>query len=210
MSFLIWTSASARATAIVQTNGAWTKSGDTTQRYLGTVRPRSATAYQIKRNAADGGATAGPAGIDIWNVSNRKQTAVQVAGPSANYTYSTGAWRQTNGSAQCQVDVVSGLPGDLISLAATALVSSTGTNNFGRCCVAVGKNGTTPGGVRFNTTVYNTLNWVVLRAARDEEVTLGVNAYTWLERASADGAQTWTGYNDANDLTPGIAATLWY
>jgi len=210
MSFLNWTSASARATAIVQTNGAWTKSGDTTQRYLGTVRPRSATAYQIKRNAADGGATAGPAGIDIWNVSNRKQTAVQVAGPSANYTYSTGAWRQTNGSAQCQVDVVSGLPGDLISLAATALVSSTGTNTFGRCCVAVGKNGTTPGGVRFNTTVYNTLNWVVLRAARDEEVTLGVNAYTWLERASADGAQTWTGYNDANDLTPGIAATLWY
>ena len=43
---LVWTSDTARATAIVKVNGRWTKSGDPTRLYLGTIRTTS-TAGQV-------------------------------------------------------------------------------------------------------------------------------------------------------------------
>jgi hypothetical protein len=67
LELLAWASTSARATALVDQNGVWTKSGDITRRYVGTIYARTASSCAWVRN----GYNTATAQCDIWNAENR-------------------------------------------------------------------------------------------------------------------------------------------
>jgi hypothetical protein len=188
-----WASANARVTPLSQTTGVWVKPGDPTRRYLGTVRPRSATTYQIRRSSV---MTTAPAGIDIWNVSNRIQANVTLLSGSSDWSYSTGTYRQANGSANAQIDTIAGLATDAIALTLLGIVSSTGTSATDKATVAI----STPltglqTGARANVTVNTTVGTVQVTAYLNDTAPLGVGAYKWLEKGTSTATNTW--YADA-------------
>ena len=208
-----WTTATpgARATALTMVDGVWTKSGDSSRRYLGTVRPRSATTYQIKRFATDQGSAGsiGPGGIDIWNVDNRKPVAVSIRSAGSDYTYNTASYRQAGGSVQCQIDTIAGLPAtDSINLVVTSAVSSSDAGTGGKATVAIGVNNTTQDGIRTAPSVFSALGRVELFAALNGTVPLGVTAYLWLERGTGAGTNTWAGNSDSSTNHPGMLAIV--
>lgn len=204
-----WTDATTRATAITRTSGVWVKNSDPTRRLLGTVRPRSATTFQMRR--LSDWSTA-PAGLDIWNVDNRRQSPLTLNGTGANYTYTTATVRQANGLANAQIDTISGLAGAdaiTVNVRATATGTSTGTSDY--CAIAVGQgSGTlTPSSLRGVGTVIAAVGAVGLFAMTCESVPLGIGAYKWLERGSGAGTVTWLGNTPAENQ-PGMTATVWW
>jgi hypothetical protein len=109
---LNWTSGTARATGLTRQNGVWTKTGDATRRYLGTVRPRSATAYHIYTNGSD----TQPARCDLWNTDNqyrllfhyeRSWTPETFTHPTAN------TWVGFNGTSS-RFEFVQGIAGNFL------------------------------------------------------------------------------------------------
>lgn len=203
---LDWTSATARATALVRQDGVWTKTGDPTRRYVGTVRPRSATTYQVRRTTAWNTASGG---IDLWNVDNRKEANVTLQSPGSDWSYATATYRQANATANAQIDTIAGLATDCISLSLLAIVSSTGVGAGDKATVAI-SNPTTglQTGLRGYATVNATVGSVELAAFLVDTAPLGVGAYKWLEKGTGSGTVTW--YGDAvTENQSGMQATVW-
>lgn len=206
---LNWTDATTRATALFRVNGVWTKTGDASRRYLGTVRPRSATTYQM-RWLSDW--STAPAGLDIWNVDNRRQAQLTLNGVGANWVYTTATTRQANGNANAQIDTLSGLANvDPITVAVRAMATGTSTGTGDNCMVAIGQNNgsLSPNGLRGLATVIAALGTVGLHSMTCESVQLGVGAFKWLERGSGAGTVTWLG-NSAAENQPGMTAAVWW
>jgi hypothetical protein len=87
-----WTSANARATAIVQQNGVWVKSGTLTQRYLGTILPDSSTTFTHRQDTS--GTTFPICGL--WNQDNRMPGGFFWL-PTFSSSWSAGSsWSQIN------------------------------------------------------------------------------------------------------------------
>jgi hypothetical protein len=153
MVFLNWTSASARATAIAQTNGVWVKSGDPTQRYLGTVYPRSATTYSIVRS----GYTTTTSKCDIWNNDNRRSEIFwqETAWTGSLATSSANTWfMATTGH---KFEFITGRAITPLDAQMNIGVNSAGVANAGYCGIAL--NSTTPAhGGRAATTAGEILN----------------------------------------------------
>ena len=101
---LNWTNATARATPLVLQDGVWSRSGAITHRYVGTCRPRTATSYSWVTQGINA-----PARLDLWNASNRVIAAWNVETNVDSWTYTTQTFRQAQGSANYQLDVVAGL-----------------------------------------------------------------------------------------------------
>jgi hypothetical protein len=203
---LNWTSGTARATAITRVNGVWTKSGDATRRYLGTVRPRSATTYAIRRQP---NWTVGTAAVDIWNVDNRKQTNVVIQSPGSDWTYSTATYRQANAQTNAQIDTLAGLAGDCASLVLLATVSSTGAGAGDKAGVAIsGALSSSQTYLRVFATVNSTVGTVELTAFSQDQVPLGVGAFKWLEKGTGSGTNTWYG-DTATENQSGLGGVIW-
>lgn len=82
-----WTNDTTRATAIVQQNGVWVKSGDATRRYIGTIRTTGVSGQcedsYTKRF--------------VWNFQNRISRTCFTTNTSASWTYGSPVWREANG-----------------------------------------------------------------------------------------------------------------
>jgi hypothetical protein len=203
---LNWTSGTARATAIARQNGVWTKSGDATRRYLGTVRPRSATTFAIRRTP---NWSTGTAAIDIWNVDNRKQTNAVIQSPGSDWTYSTATYRQANATAAAQIDTIAGLAGDCASLVLLATVSSTGVGAGDKAGIAIsGPLTSSQTYLRVFATVNATVGTVQLTAFSHDQVPLGIGAFKWLEKGTGSGTNTWYGDTVTENQT-GLAGVIW-
>jgi hypothetical protein len=185
-----WTSATSRtpAVALAKQNGVWCKSGDTTRRYLGTVRPRSATTYRVQRFNA---VSTGSVGIDYFNENLRKQTAIQLTDTVANQAYSTATWRQWAASANAQIDTVAGLPGDPVSITAMASANTSNTTTtISFPLIGIGVNNATPVGARtmegISRIASAPFDMSTISAAIAVNSTLGVTAYWWLQYGSGN------------------------
>jgi len=181
-----WTSATARATAIARLNGVWTKSGDSTRRYLGTCRPRSATTYHLQTNATD----TTPAKCDLWNIDNqvtasfryrRSWTPETFTHPTAN------TWVGANGSAS-RFEYVQGVPGTWTRAQAFAAVQSktfAAVTGIGYDTVA------TPSGTRTRVLVTNTNDAVTAVGQYSLQSPIGVHYLAWVLWAQSTAVVWW-------------------
>ena len=102
---LAWTSDTARATALVKQDGVYVKSGDTTRRYVGTIRTTSTTGQcedSLRKRF-------------VWNYYNRvARLAMRV--DTDSHAYTTNAWRQWEGSSDSQIEGVFGIAEDNVQV----------------------------------------------------------------------------------------------
>jgi hypothetical protein len=201
-----WASGTARTTALVRQNGVWTKSGDATRRYLGTVRPRSATTYRVQRsNNID----VGSAGIDYWNVANQRTASVTLLTTANLYAYASVS-RQVFGSANSQIEVVQGLADRPVEARAFMYINNNG--NLAVAGTGIGVNDTAavhPLCVRQVAVAVAVANAnAPCSAVLSLQAGLGVARYTWLE--AGDPNSNFFGRTTSPLALPGITLSCWY
>lgn len=196
---LAWTNATTRATALALVGGRWTKSTDATRLYLGSF-------YTPADNLTDDSAGK----RFVWNAYNRVLRPMKVIETTNTWTYSTGAYRQANGSAANQLDFVRGLDADAVR--ATALASAiNSTATLRDVYTAIGLDSATvnAGLVGFGTAP-NTYQ-VQMSAHYSGLPGIGRHFLAWLERGASAGAdtQTWYGDNGGTVIQSGILGEVW-
>jgi len=202
LELLAWTSDTVRATALTRaTTGTWTKTGDLTRRYLGSVRT-TPVAGQTEDSLAK---------RYLWNVSNRVARPMRVLEATDSWTYSTNTWRQARATATNQLDFLIGIAEVLVE--ATILVGESGTSTSVLAWVAVGEDSTTtpdaagligaaPG---FNTSLQSPVVSTLRKVPA-----VGRHTWVWLEKSNnaAAGVTTFYGDNGADGTVSGIAGTV--
>lgn len=122
---LAWSSATARATALVRQDGVLCQSGALTRRYLGTFRTTStSTTADTKARRF------------VWNTNHRVQRLLEITDSTDSWNYAVATWRQVRATAANAVSYVCGGGGsdgsvaeDLVVAYAT-LVTAAGDGNF--------------------------------------------------------------------------------
>lgn len=179
---LAWTNDTTRATALAEQDEVLVKTGDTQQRYVGTVR--TATASQLNDSAAM---------RHVWNYYNRVPRSLQVLEATASWTYTTATVRQANGAAGNQVDLVCGVQEVLMTLT----LKAEGVNDGGAfISVGIGEDSTTTytdndGSRKNGTDTFPIVAPLVRYPA------IGRHFYSWNEWSTAAGTTTWYGTNAA-------------
>lgn len=120
LELLAWTDATTRATALARQDGIYTKSGDATRRYLGTIRASGAGTCDDSH-----------AKRFVWNAYNRVRQPLIKQDATESWTYSTNAWRMANGSAANRVEIVVGLVDDVIDITVNAFPTGSVTGGVG-------------------------------------------------------------------------------
>jgi hypothetical protein len=132
-----WASDTGRGTGAGTTELDFSKSGIPTNKNAITLRFGSATGNTINvpanqatyvgsfRAIANGQTTDSKSQRLLFNAFNQASRILRVADPTASWQYSTAAWRQANGNANNQIDVLLGLPGIGISLQSIVFCSTT-------------------------------------------------------------------------------------
>lgn len=184
LELLAWTSDVVRATLLtLATTGAWTKTGDLTRRYLGTIRTTTVAGQsedsQTKRY--------------LWNAYNRAKKTLQRLEATANWPYTIATIRQANGAVANQVEVVIGLADQAISLALRALVSNS-AGGGSHTTVGIGLDSTTsflaPSLVMADPAA---ASFFALTAVIAHTPPIGRHVYSWNEYSVASGVTTWYG-----------------
>lgn len=202
LEFLNWTSATARATAIVRLDGVLVKSGAATRRWLGSCRARSATTYHFVQNGSDL-----PCKFDLFNADNRIEFAFMLRALTNTWTYTLATWRQAQASANYQVDIMVGLQEELFS--GDLLVSSRNSTISIPRQVGIGFDSTTA----FTGTTSATANTVAsIESDQNARIghmpSIGRHFYAWLEISTATGTCTWVGDDGALRLQSGMSG-MW-
>ncbi len=185
---LVWTSDTARATAVTIQDGRYCKSGDKTRLYLGTFRSTSTTATEdsVQRRL-------------LWNTYNRTERPVAVATTSSSWSYASAAWRAADNSNGNRAEVVCGLQISLIRIV-LQVVMQPGSNG-GAAQVGVGED--TAASVdaafvgRYAAFNANALNIIVIGGGvLSKIVPLGYHFYQWVESAES-GTTSFFGLSSA-------------
>lgn len=115
---LVWTSDTARATALVYQDGVLTKNGDPTRRYMGTVRTTGVTG-QTEDSVQNG---------LLFNHYNRVLRAQQISS-GTSHSYTTGSFRSWNNDAALRVTMMLGVQDQAVAvnLSSEQLTSSAGS-----------------------------------------------------------------------------------
>lgn len=111
LEFCLWTSTTARATAITRQDGVIVKSGATTRRYLGTVATTTTdgqTEYSFGASASGGTA----ANLLLFNFSNRRTVRPSVTDSGSAYSYATGTMRSARASTSNRINFIVGISED--------------------------------------------------------------------------------------------------
>lgn len=168
----VWTSATARATALAYQNGVLVKSGTTTRRYLGTIYINSSggqtdDTYRIR---------------SVFNNDNRVNRAVRVFDTTSNWSYATATWRQARATTTNQITVMQGVAEEGISLSGQC--SWTSDSGANRGAISIGEDSTTTPattatyGSSFNPST-NLLEPITTQYSTIPAV--GLHTYVWLE-----------------------------
>lgn len=109
-----WTNDTTRSVALIRQNGVWCKSGDTTRRYVGSIRTGTA-----------GTCTSSEERRHVFNANNRLPHTLRRQ-PVANSWNAVGTnWRAANGNNSNRVQLICGLRETMADL---AIVGIAGTN----------------------------------------------------------------------------------
>ena len=197
LEFLIWTSGTARATALAYQDGVLVKSGDATRRYLGTFTPNTNTQVSDTLTRRH-----------LFNYYNRVRKSMNAFVAATAYTYTTATWRQAHGGAVEELDFTVGVAEDAIS----AWVSSNAANTSANIEVAVGiaidstsvPNVTTPKSFTQAANIASTLT-----VSYEYVPSVGIHALVWLEYSAATGTTTWNTTVTTGGITPSINGAIW-
>jgi hypothetical protein len=203
LEFLDWTNATTRATALVRQDGIWCKTGALTRRYVGSCRPRSATAFAWTRGGVDA-----PAKFDLFNADNRVNAPFSLIASTDSWTYTTATWRQAQASLSYQVDIMVGLQEEGF-FADLACMASNATANVDRE-VGIGFDSTSAFTGICNGHSSNTSSGTgtfMMTAAIANLPAIGRHFYAWLEISTATGTTTWYGDNAALRRQSGMVGT---
>jgi hypothetical protein len=201
-----WFSDSARAsggsgTDLAQVDGVWVKkaaggANDQTRRYLGTFRTTSTTATEDSASKRY-----------LWNQNNRvpRTLTAQETG-TANWTYTTGTWREANGNTTeggGRVGLVIGDPnGTAEALRATvrAVVGNSSANCRFAC--GVGVDSTTADSSQSSGSIVNSGGFAPDVATWTGTIaTPGYHYLQRLEISQAAGTTTWYGHDTFGGVT---------
>lgn len=186
---LAWASNTARATALVNQDDVAVLTGNTTWRYLGTIR----TTGTIGQSADS------PTQRFISNEYNKVLRPIRVFDGTASWAYVTASWRQVNANAANKIEVVTGRGAGQDSFIHLDIheIWSTSSNGI-TVFTGVGIDSTTVqaanqiGGASNINNNYN-----IAHAMLDDYVALGYHVYNWIELGAANvtffGAQTSSG-----------------
>jgi hypothetical protein len=202
----IWTNDTTRATALTTQDGIYCKTGDTTRRYLGTVRI-NATGGQIDWVVGAIGAGGNEAKFTIWNENNRVLVSA-VNGDSAN------SWTHGNDStwsAASSTVKVSFVLGRLVEQIEAEVTNkpATPTSTFGS--VAVGLNSTsTPASNQLLSYNYPTITTSDIRSRWVGLPTSAGFGYVQALDYSQGGISTFYGDNNLTFLQTGMLFRGWF
>lgn len=129
LQLVAWADATNRATGLIEQDGVKVLAGDTSRRYMGTVRTQSGAALFVDT----------PQERFVWNNENRRRRSFFVDG-FANHNYVNGGWRQIAADPTKQVEAVFGLAEDLVEL--EALCGATHSTGAGSAQVGIGLDAT--------------------------------------------------------------------
>lgn len=142
---VVWTSDTARATALAVQDGVYVKSGTTTKRYIGTYRTTT-TIGQCEDSVSN---------RYVWNYYNRVSRALFKRDTTDSWTYTTSSWRSWNNSTANRVNFVVGVNEDPVSLLFTCVIATSGIAINGSIGIGVDST-STPSGI-FTLAATNTL-----------------------------------------------------
>lgn len=182
---LAWTNGTTRATNLITQNGVLCKTGALTRRYLGTFYTTATTTTEDSA-----------AKRFLWNYYNRVERFLYAKETTDSWTYTTAAWRETNGGSTpgiSRVDYVVGFNEDIVTARAVGKL----TNSAGMI------SGSTGIGIDTSTAsnAMNMGNGILASIALTffaEYIGypgLGYHSIRWLEYSQAIGTTTW--YGDA-------------
>lgn len=128
---LVWSSATARATALTTQDGVLVKSGDATRRYLGTFY-----------TTATGQTEDSLAKRCVWNYYNRVARPLLKTDSTSSWSYTSDTYRQARGQSANQIEFVQGLSEDAVSAVVNCGMKSGSDSADGRGQVAIGLDST--------------------------------------------------------------------
>lgn len=183
LEFLVWTSANARATALVYQDGILCKSGQLTRRYMGSFYTLSTT--QTSDTSVNSAAATG--GRYLWNYYHRMKKPVYIKDSTgAASGASAGVYRQARGSGANQSNFFVGLVEDAVY---ATLSTRCECSNIARMECSIGFNSITVvgggnDGIGYaNASTINT-EFELFASIYDYPV-LGLNYLSWLEKTTA-------------------------
>lgn len=198
-----WTNDTTRADALAwQAGVGWVKSGTATRLWLGTIR-----ASGTNTTESSWVTTGAPAKSFVWNAYNQILRSALVHDSTDSWTYTTGTWRQANGSANNEFQFVCGLPTPWVGR-----YGVLGTNSVSAALYnAIGFDSTSgltgsPGRI---ASVSGRVSVTMMHAEASGVATTGYHYVAALERSDATGTSTW--YGDGGDATlvkMGLMATV--
>lgn len=191
-----WTNTTTRATALATQNGVLVKSGTTTRRYFGTFLTTSTTTTEDSATKRD-----------VWNYYNRVRRPVVRLESTVSWTYNLAAYRQANGSAANQIEIVVGVAEVPLDLRIVASAGNNAANTV--MMVAISEDSTT------TPSTSAVIQQVQQQAAAGLAMPLssslvkypaiGRHFYAWLEFVSvAAGATTFIGTTGTGSPQSGL------
>jgi hypothetical protein len=181
-----WTNATTRATALATQDGIYTKSGDATRRYLGTLYTTSTTATEDSA-----------ANRYCWNYYNRVARPLRRLEPTDQWTYVSPltTWRQANASPANQVCLIVGVLEDAIEIQVQILGNHSASG--GVLAIGIGEDSAT-GELAASTVglcqVVTNVSAPLFTYYKGLPSSVGRHAYVWLEQNISAGTATFFSY----------------
>jgi len=184
LEFLAWTNNTTRATGLLNTSSPylWTKSGDTTRLYVGTIYvTTSGNTNDTLRSR------------HVWNMFNRVVRDMFWIGPQASYTYSANnVARYVNGGTAPSLSIVVGLSEDIYQAEARVTASKSVGANGTAIDMGIARDATNTtfavgcqAGVIRSTTATD-LDLRTLQTTFSEIAPIGYHEYNWTERTGTN------------------------
>jgi hypothetical protein len=184
LEMLVWTSTTARATALVRQDGIYVKSGDATRRYIGTFGALTANTTTDSANARL-----------LWNYYNRVNSFLKRNETVPNWAYTVLTWRQARLDGANQVSVIVGVQEESLNVDLAVSVNSSAAAGTVEMNAGIGEDSTTvpvAGGISSSFFGSPTDRNLVIAKYRGIPA-VGYHYYAWLERSTASGVTTWYG-----------------
>lgn len=199
LEFTSWTNDTTRATALVYQDGILVKTGATTRRYMGTFYTTSTTATSDSVG-----------GRYLFNYYHRVRKNMFATDATDSWNYSTGSFRQANGSTANQLNFVIGVGEDVVDATAVGLTVSSGAT-IRTVRTGIGLDSTTVNSAQIigygscsSTLLCNT------PAFYQGSPGIGKHSLMWLEQGGAADTQTWFGDGGTpGAVQQGISGTIW-
>lgn len=193
---LVWTDDTTRATALARQDGVLVKSGAATRRYLGTL-------YASGSNTTEDSL----AKRYLWNYYHRALRPMKVVEATNSWTYSTAAFRQANGAAGNQLDMVIGVSEDAVHAVAlhSALSNASGYN----IATGIGVDSTTVNSAVRGSLLAGTGGKISGAAEYVGLPGVGRHYLAWLEYGGGADTQTWSGDEGGSIIQTGITGGVW-